>query len=416
MTIQFSETSPGVHMATWENPSTGIFRTVTIIESLEKFTLYIDGEVVARDLDTFAAAEGQASLRLTAGRSKRMVQVAAVLVAFVAIGGGVIGLSKLMTGASDIALATVSQPANAAQADKITGSPVTTLRTAKPAAVTTVSRSSTKVAAVQKPLALSLEAGLQQAPQTTAVVINDNAAADNSESTIVEANEVEATPIAPTTQPAPAPRVFSASRPALTSAKPAPAPVTTPVSVREATNAISENTVAGPVATTTSVTQREDRPDETTTDAVTAQVQNEPATEQPLTGPGILAVPLPTQKPAVAIARPTMETSTIATAALQPFKVAPADTANTSDATSTSQMTTSSDNHTTARQLAPASNYRAVTKAKKSKKKATRKAKNRRKSRSRRRHTRRRVMRCMYGGCRWVTAGGYYDRQYRRHY
>ena len=77
-------------MAMWESPNSGNARTVVIIESLGQFTLYIDGDVAARDLDSFDTAASRAQTILTSGGSRRMVQMASALVVFAAVGGAAI--------------------------------------------------------------------------------------------------------------------------------------------------------------------------------------------------------------------------------------------------------------------------------------------------------------------------------------
>ena len=111
MTLNFAETSPGVHMAQLEDSSKGIFRTIVIIESLGKFTLYVDGEVALRDLPTFEAAASQADVILTKKGSRRMVQVATALVLLSVIGGTAVGAVNLLSGSSPMALASAAQTA-----------------------------------------------------------------------------------------------------------------------------------------------------------------------------------------------------------------------------------------------------------------------------------------------------------------
>ncbi len=113
MTLQFSETSPGVHMASWEHPKTGVFRTVVIIESLGSFTLYIDSEVVSRDLASLELARSRAEQMLVATGSRKVVVLAGALVGLAIIGGAGVGLSKLVPAVFN---STIVEPATAAPA------------------------------------------------------------------------------------------------------------------------------------------------------------------------------------------------------------------------------------------------------------------------------------------------------------
>ena len=138
MTLRFTETSPGVHMASWENPNSGAFRTVVIIESLEKFTLYIDSDVAARDIASFEQAVKRAEAKLRISRSNRMVQVAGALVVFSMIGGAAVGMGYSLSGTSGIAVAAIQQ---AASSSAISTPPATKPNTKSRSVVTTISTS-----------------------------------------------------------------------------------------------------------------------------------------------------------------------------------------------------------------------------------------------------------------------------------
>ena len=109
MTLKFTETSPGVHTAEQNDPARSAVRKVVIIENLNKFTIYVDGEMVLRDLPTFEAAAAHANASLTKNGSRRMVQIAAALVLLSVVGGTAVGASNLLARVSPQALASIEQ-------------------------------------------------------------------------------------------------------------------------------------------------------------------------------------------------------------------------------------------------------------------------------------------------------------------
>ena len=96
MRLQFTENVPGVHVATWQDPSNGAFRTIVIVKSLDGYSLYVDSEVVARELHTFESARVKADSVIASSRSAKMVQIAAALVAISLIGGSAVGIGHML--------------------------------------------------------------------------------------------------------------------------------------------------------------------------------------------------------------------------------------------------------------------------------------------------------------------------------
>ncbi len=208
MTLQFSQTSPGVHMATWEHPKSGIFRTAVIIESLETFTLYIDGEVVARDLPAYEQATTRAEIALNGSGARRLVAVAAGLVLFAVIGGSGVALSKLLTGPNDLA----TEPATGATVLK----PRKSVRKTQP--VTTVTISKVRVSAAHDQVVPASRSAVAVAsakpqPESTGVSGTTVSSAAKTPKKVATVKVVVDERVSSDQSVATGNRVFSASRP-----------------------------------------------------------------------------------------------------------------------------------------------------------------------------------------------------------
>jgi hypothetical protein len=118
MDLNFAKTAPGVMTANWMHPKTGRQYSVAIIESCDTQHLFIDGELVARELATFDDAVALAKQKLASKQPSKLVRVAAALVIASAIGASVIAASKFMPRmtAEDLAAA---MPGNAVAAETV---------------------------------------------------------------------------------------------------------------------------------------------------------------------------------------------------------------------------------------------------------------------------------------------------------
>ena len=96
MALHFSETAPGVHTTTLTNPKTAKRHNVAIIESCNAWQLFVDGELVARDLPSFKAAIAEAESKVTARRTSMMVRAACTLVLVSVAGASAIGMTKVL--------------------------------------------------------------------------------------------------------------------------------------------------------------------------------------------------------------------------------------------------------------------------------------------------------------------------------
>jgi len=206
MTLQFSETTPGIHMASWQHPKSGAYRTVVIIESLGSFTLYIDGESVASEIPTYEHAANRAEMVLTFTKSRKMVVMAGSLVLFAVVGGAAIGVSKLITGIADFAPAA----AWSAQAlETITERP----GTERPGKTTINVPSSAPMPVMSTPPTISGAIGtgpVKTAAQTRTPIVRSVPAADVQSQPFTVIN-AKASPV-----PRKQPRIFSAARPVFT--------------------------------------------------------------------------------------------------------------------------------------------------------------------------------------------------------
>lgn len=112
MALQFTETAPGVHTATWTNPKNQQRQNIAVIESCDAFQLFIDGELSVRDLPSFKAAVAQAESNFKSGSSSRMVRAAGFLVLVSVVGATAIGAAKLLS--ADLTADAASAPKAAA--------------------------------------------------------------------------------------------------------------------------------------------------------------------------------------------------------------------------------------------------------------------------------------------------------------
>ena len=399
MALQFEETTPGVNMAVWENPKSGADRTVVIIESLNTFTLYVDGDVAARDLESFEEAAARAEVMLTAGGSRRMVQIASALVVLSVVGGAAIGATHLLSGTSDLAVASTAN-ASESRNDVVSiapapQNPVVINRTEAPAPV--------------KPTVVA-QAQIGDAPPAP---------------TVAQPATVETAPAQPNA------RVFSATRPAFGG--------------RETTNTATSNQPA------------------------TSQVEEQQVAIAPSTAPNPYGSEQSNAAPVTSIIPPLPPRNVTSNNAQQPVepKIAKTETAplttntvNTTKSAKTAyeqlmermeekrnekvgkRSSGSKKKSKTASHYDPYNSklsyaqHKSIERAKRierekriEKAKRIERAKRIEKIKRAKAHRAkmqrirsanrrpRRVMRCMMGaGCRWVRAGGYYDRQYRRRY
>ena len=241
MTLHFEETTPGVHMAMWENPNSGNARTVVVIESLGQFTLYIDGDVAARDLESFEAAVARAQSTLTSGGSRRMVQMASALVVFAAVGGAAIGVTHLMSGASGIASAVTAETQAIVKdvtgsAKKVAETQFTTFKRVKP-------RNQPIVVSSIEPTSTSAAVSNETPVESVAINSTIPARTDQAEARIESSPSNVKAPVEPA-----GPRVFSATRPVF-SGQPEKQPeaeitvkTVSPVVTESSTLAVSNNT------------------------------------------------------------------------------------------------------------------------------------------------------------------------------
>jgi hypothetical protein len=107
MNLNFAKTAPGVMTASWMHPKSGRQYSVAIIESCDTQHLFIDGELVARELATFDDAVVLAKQKLSTKQSTKLVRMAGALVVASVIGASVIAASKFMpqVTAADLAAA-----------------------------------------------------------------------------------------------------------------------------------------------------------------------------------------------------------------------------------------------------------------------------------------------------------------------
>ena len=407
MTLQFEETTPGVHMAMWESPNSGNARTVVIIESLGQFTLYIDGDVAARDLDSFDTAASRAQTMLTSGGSRRMVQMASALVVFAAVGGAAIGVTHLLSGTSGIAAAVASKTESIVKevksgSTKVAEATFTTFKPVKP-------RNKSIVVSTVEPTSTTASVPSQSAVEP--VVINSSLPA-TTEPTAAEiettpksagAPEKEEAPVAGSAEPA-GPRIFSATRPVFggTKQKQVEADVLQdkPVAISNERNSVAVTEAPKPVA---------------------IETENEPSTvggsnDLPKVAVEPEALPLPDRNPELQTAAANQTEERFVPVPVAPVKQAAPNPYETNSRPSESADATYQQlmRRAAAKRHAKLEERRRKLKAKKHKsRKVVKKKRYTKKDRRVVRRRARRVMRCMAGTCRWVHRGGYYDRRYR---
>ena len=457
MTLNFAETSPGVHMAQLEDSSKGTFRTIVIIESLGKFTLYVDGEVALRDLPTFEAAASQADAILTKKGSRRMVQVATALVVLSMIGGTAVGAVNLLSGSSPLAIASAAQSTTAtapltesavASENRSTASTTSTERLPSPTKPVVINAPNSETAAVapasEQPDPSPVQAppatpnpyaqNASQAPEPAPATPPSTTAAASPTDTADAEQPDQGAERAITAEPVkPKRRVFSATRPVFGGVRP-PAAEGSATIVTVAPSAAEQPATEPPVADVQPV-EAEPAPNPYATTATAPQpaAVNDPAPAQaevaerepqPVEDEGaqVVAVPLPNKNPLAGESNVAARTNV----GEAPARVA---IAPQPDAGPAIQEPPAAETEKPAERQQPiypitAAPRRAEKKRAFGSMRDVRPAKKARKHRKARRHARRherrhyrrgRVMRCMYGGCRWVKTGGYYDRQYRRH-
>lgn len=97
MTLQFTETAPGVHTGSVTDPRTNETHNVAIIESCDAWQVFVDGEPKYRDLPSFR--EAVATIEQSASASKRsfpIVKLATVVASFSLLGAGSFAAAKFL--------------------------------------------------------------------------------------------------------------------------------------------------------------------------------------------------------------------------------------------------------------------------------------------------------------------------------
>lgn len=97
MTLQFTETAPGVHTGSVTDPRTQEIHNVAIIESCNAWQVFVDGEPKYRDLPSFR--EAVATVEQSASASKRSFPVAklvAVVTSLSLLGAGSFAAAKFL--------------------------------------------------------------------------------------------------------------------------------------------------------------------------------------------------------------------------------------------------------------------------------------------------------------------------------
>ena len=96
MSLEFTKTAPGVMVASWPHQKSGRVHSIAIIESIDAWNTFIDGEWIARDQPTFEDAVAVAEMKLKRKRSSNMIRVAGVLLLAVILGASAVVASKFM--------------------------------------------------------------------------------------------------------------------------------------------------------------------------------------------------------------------------------------------------------------------------------------------------------------------------------
>ena len=374
-------------MASWEGPQKGNFRTAVIIESLGQFTLYIDSDAIAVNLDSFETAVERANSFAASGGSNRMIKIAAGLVAVAVIGGAAVGVMNFMSDSSGVAIAAVTEPAK----EVVT----TTYKAPTPVKTIVAPKPAPKVV-YTKP---RVPASTGSIKVETAKSSNDTATSNDETVTVTKPSQITT-----------GTRVYSASNPALNGRTRVPLygdTFTEENEVASLPNAVVE------------------------TDNDPVEIAPLPKKNPLWNDSEAVSAPAEPKQSEVAIAKPEAEPKTeVANEEEEGFPVARSADDLIKDfmikrtGKSTVKKKKVADPYAgelTASQLKKAQAAKAAKiKAAKIKAAKIRAAKLRaakKRAALRRAHRRpRRVMRCFHGGCRWVSSGGYYDRQYRRHF
>jgi hypothetical protein len=110
MELNFAKTAPGVMSASWTHPKKGRQVSIAIIESCDTQHLFIDGELIARDLPTFDDAVTLAKQRVNATQAPGLVRIAGAFVAASLIGASVFVAAKFMPAISTAEIVAAASP------------------------------------------------------------------------------------------------------------------------------------------------------------------------------------------------------------------------------------------------------------------------------------------------------------------
>jgi hypothetical protein len=317
MALEFTETAPGVHTATLSDPKTGQSRNIAIIESCDAWQLFIDGEIAARDLPSFAAAIEQGK-KSVGGRSPRLMGISGMVVLGTFAGALAIGSAMLAIpfssgpaeGRATPTAATTTRTAATRLAAPTASELAPSDKTSAPAILSAEEPTTPEFAApAAKPLAkpaLAADLGPGEPVKTTASNTKEVSQVPKKAIVAETPNPAPAVPAASIIKPAA--RLFSAENPVLgkpasssgplrakeiiAPEKAATAPTTTPAQKDETANAATIENATATIETSTSKPEVEATPP--------APVSNESkpdATEtQPITTASI-APPLPSAAP-----------------------------------------------------------------------------------------------------------------------
>ena len=111
MTLQFTETAPGVHTTTLVNPKSDVRHNIAVIESCGAYQVFVDGELAVRDLASFQAAVDAATAYMSAPKTSYMVRAAGMLVILSIVGATTVAVSKFIP-AADSASASAIEAAS----------------------------------------------------------------------------------------------------------------------------------------------------------------------------------------------------------------------------------------------------------------------------------------------------------------
>ncbi len=186
MELNFAKTAPGVMTASWTHPKKGRQYSVAIIESCDTQHLFIDGELIARELPNFDDAVTLAKQKLNTTQSSQLVRIAGALVIASVIGASVVVASKYLPAITPAEIAaaastiTSDTKSSSAQNDgaaptviatKIQAVSKPTIAETTPAAAPTVE----KTAGSSEHVTASNAETKEQSPLASAVEESDNA-------------------------------------------------------------------------------------------------------------------------------------------------------------------------------------------------------------------------------------------------